>query len=162
MSQRTPKYIDPDAWRIINATIRRYPRMYAELVEGEIDVIFGRREVGPGAKNSSQISDPTAAKAMVLSSRRRSEMHRKCEAVSACLLPMKPEYRRVVCLRYWGVENMQTALAIAREGEELHGMRFESIRTPETASRKGGYSQTQARRIVRGFVYSVGVELGEI
>ena len=161
MSDYTPKYIDPESWRIINSIIRKYPRMYVELVEETNNIMFSRV-----AKETSviagHVSDPTSSKAIRLSSIRRGEATRKCEAINFCLSMLRTDHYRVVCLRFWGVENTGLAFTAVKENIPVRGMKYESILTPKTLGEQGRYSIRQSKRIVRQFVLSVGKELGEI
>jgi len=161
MSNYTPQFIDTETWQIINATIRKYPRMYVELVDGEDDILNGQ-----GFKETNvmagYISDPTAQKGIKLASLQRREANRKCEAVNWCLSKLRPEHRRVVCLRFWGVESTEVAFELVRDNQPLRGMRYESIRTPETVGTVAGYSIRGAKKITNRFIMAVGKELGEI
>lgn len=162
MSNYTPKYIDRDAWQCITATIRRYPKLIVELYDGEQDIIYGGSAKENTGGHGGYISDPTASKGIRLASTTRNEFERKVKAVAACRMKLSDEHSRVICLRFWGTEEIKTAVESARQGIEPMGMRYESIKSPSTMDNKSGYCSRQAKRIVQRFIYAVGKELGEI
>ena len=145
MSNYSPSWIDRNVWQIISATIRRYPQMYVELVDGEDEIINGHvpKEVNVSA---GFISDPTASIAIKLATAHRIELNRKCEAINYCLTELPPEHYRVVCLRFWGVEDTGEAFRAARAGTALCGYKFESMRTVNTVTEEAGYSLRNAKR----------------
>jgi hypothetical protein len=161
VSEYIPRYIDKDAWKAINIVIRSYPKMYVELAEQERDILYGTPQKQEGGR-SGYVGNPTEAKAMKLSSARREKLQRECDAVTKCLEMLVPEHYRMVCLRFWGVENTEKAFYRAKHHIKLRGMKYQTNWYEETAPDKAGYSVSTAKGIVRGFIALVGKEIGEI
>jgi hypothetical protein len=60
------------------------------------------------------------------------------------------------------VESTEVAFELVRDNQPLRGMRYESIRTPETVGAVAGYSAIGTKKIVKRFIIMVGKEIGEI
>ena len=129
--------------------------MYVELVDGE-DEIMNSHVKTEGSRTMGHVSDPTAAIGIRLATTYRRELNRKCEAMNYCLSLLRPEYLKVVCLKFWGTENTAEAFESAREEIELRGYKYEDMK------KLVGYGDRQAKRIIRKFVVRVGRYLGEI
>lgn len=160
MSEYLYRGIDPDARRAIKAAISRYPRLCADLARQAEDILHATPQVDVHV--SSAPGDPTACRAMQLSSRYRMEAERKCAAVKKCLDLLTPEHYHVVCLRFWGTSTAEDAIKKAKRGHPLVGMLNESIYPKITVPQKAYTCDRQVRRICKAFVRAVGEELGEI
>jgi len=160
MSTYIPKSIDRDQWVTINAAIRSYPRLCAEISEMESDVLYGTpmKEV---SIVTGDVSHPTESKAIRISSNRILEMKRKCSAVKKCLDLIPRQYSRVISFRFWGVSSIEKALDLASRGDPVRGLPFD---TPymRTVGDKVNLSAVRTKQIVRRFIEAVGAELGEI
>ena len=156
MSNYSPTWIDRNIWLIINSTIRLYPLMYVQLVDGEDEIM--NSHIKPESNISSgYVSDPTASIAIrLVDNRHLKELNRKCEAINYCLSQLSPDHHKVVCLRFWGTESTDEAYKLARSGIALCGFRYEDMK------RAAGYSDRQAKRIIHKLVIDIGKNLGEI
>jgi len=163
MSSYTPRWVDREAWLIVSATLRRYPREAAELALGE-EMILSRSSPRTvrRPRGGSAFSDPTGDRAAALSSGRRAQMERRVKAVGGCLARLDPDHLKVVCLRLWGVPSPQEAVTRAGMGRELGGLKYESVQTADVMAERAGYSVQHAKRIMQHFVFSAGKALGEM
>jgi hypothetical protein len=78
------------------------------------------------------------------------------------LAKLRPEHRRVICLRFWGTHSPEEAREKARAGEPTKGLKYDTRKEAEALSGKAGYSDRQARRIVKKFIEDVGKNMGRI
>lgn len=133
--------IKKDNWRIIETILLRYPdqkREYEEYVE---DILAGSgSDTSMGSSSSSQGS-VVETKALKMTSAYMDRIKKEVEAVEAAYKDLKPEEQDVIRKRYW--------------------RKAASKPTPYMYM-DVGYSERQAKRIVRKTVERIGRRLGEI
>lgn len=144
----------------VKALIREYPRIRVELLAREKDVIFGRGDREPFLCSGSWAARPTEVKMALLDADERiRHLRRLCTVVLSNLNLLQPEYRRVICLRFWGLEDEEQAVVQACAGKALFGLRYGSTRGLRSVEELAGYSERQARRIVRLYLTMIREEI---
>lgn len=134
--------ISREAWRIIEIKIRRYPETkaeYDELVEG----IMNHSQGNDGQPKGSDIGNPTERLAIKLAEEPRLQrMKREIEAVESVYNNLRPEYQKVIRVRFWSYRYQNMCY-------------FDMERCTS-------YCDRHMRRIVKSFIKQVGEKLGEI
>lgn len=134
--------ITREAWKIIEIKIRRYPENKAEYEE-LVDGIMNHNQGNDGQPKGKDIGNPTECLAIKLAEEPRLQrLKREVEAVEAVYNSLKPEYQKVIRVRFWSY-------------------RYQNMRYFDM-ERATSYSDIQMRRIVKNFIRNVGERLGEI
>lgn len=137
--------------RVIKSIIRHYPVSYVEWHENAEEIIHGSGSAE--RTGSGHVSDPTASKVMRLHSDHMDELQRQYKAVGRCLAGTQPDYRRVVCLYFWGVDSESNAMQKVRNDERISGM------TTQEVAQATGCDDKLVSRILGRFIFNVDSRL---
>ena len=134
--------IPEEAWRIIEAKVRRYPENKAEYEE-TVEEIMNQKGENDGQPKGNNIGNPTERLAIKIADDPRLQRI-KCEmdAVESVYNTMRPEHQKVIRVRFWSYR--------------YHNMKYFDM------ERCTSYADRQMKKIVSVFIREVGKKLGEI
>lgn len=136
------KQIPKDSWNIIQRIIRRYPENKAEY-ENTIEAkMMGSSSSQDGQPRSNYPVNKLEAAVISLHTPKMRRMKREIDAVEQAYDKLDEAYRKVIRIRFWS--------------DRSRNMSYCQV------ERCTSYSERQAKRICKAFVWEVGKNLGEI